>query len=263
VRRTAIALVLAAFALTSCGASDWQPASTTGTTLPGSPEPVVSTTVPVPVPGTNVLLVGDSIMDELVDAVRTGVEAGGRDHATFVLGPALPHTEAGVAAFQRMLDDHAPDVVVLFVGHWERLRVLGDLATGARDVPGSYQAEVVDPVLDMIRAAGARLLWLSPLPIRDPGESEFTSALGDIYRAALAGRDDAEFLDVTGGGFDPAERRSDGIHLCPDAQLRIARRVLEALRPLLAQPPDHGWAEAWRATVDEPGGCAPYDGTAG
>jgi len=251
VRRTAIVTALAAVLLAGCGGSD--PAS--------APETTAATTSPVAdeeQSGATVLLLGDSLMEELAGPLRHAVELGGGDRARFVLGPALPHSEADVALWQRQVEGARPDVVVLHVGHWEYLRVLGDFATGARVAPGTYRTEVVDRALSILREAGTHVLWLSPLPIRDAGESAFTGSLGEVYRAALAGRSDAEYVDVRGAGFDPEERRPDGIHLCPDGQLRVARTVVGHLRPHLTHPPPPDWGRAWRRTAREPGGCAPY-----
>jgi hypothetical protein len=258
----ALLLVLAA-----CGSGS---ASTAGSTTTERPAP--PTSVPAPA-GTDVLLLGDSIMEELSDALTSGVEDGGVDRATFRLGPSLPHTPADVVLLERTLASVAPDVVVLHIGHWERLEVLGDFATGARTAPGTYRSEVVEPALDLVAATGARLLWVSPIPVEDPDEGLFVARLAGEWREALRGRAGATWVDVLpaiapGGSFvatlpgpdgEPrAVRRGDGIHLCPDGQRRVAEVVVAAMGPLLDAPPGPGWGAAWRATVDEPGGCGDY-----
>jgi hypothetical protein len=218
-----------------------------------------------------VLLVGDSIMRELSGAVQHGIEQNGVDDVAFVLGPALPHTPTDLAVWRSFLARHEPDVVVLHVGHWERLKVLGDFATGALLAPGSYRAEVVDPALDLIRDAGAPLLWISPIPVRDREEAAFIEALADDFVDAAQDRGDVTFLDVgpviapggftetlPGAGGRPEQiRRSDGAHLCPAGQLLVARAVIDQLEPELSAPVPAGWESAWRRQADEPGGCRP------
>src|SRR5690606_18060328 len=142
--------------------------------------PATTTTVPQP-EGISVLLLGDSVMDELADAIAAGVTAGGVDRATFRPGPPPPHTPGDGVALRRALEDVEPDVVVLHVGHWERLEVLGDFATGARVEPGTYRSGVIDPFLDLLEDAGTELVWLSPIPVEDADEAEFVDRLAALW----------------------------------------------------------------------------------
>jgi hypothetical protein len=270
------ALLLAGLLLVACGGGDPAAPRDQAEKASGA-DPVTTTTAPPPpsdaVGGTSVLLAGDSIMRELVPALEHGVEDGGADTAEFVLAPSLPHRATDLVVWRSFLERRAPDVVVLHIGSWERLEVLGDFATGARVEPGTYRSGVVDPALDLVEAAGAELLWVSPIPVRDVERAEFIAGLAATWQEALADREEVTWVDVrpviAPGGFVEAVdgpdgpvrlRRSDGIHLCPDGQRRVAQVIVAELRPHLANPPRPGWADAWRAAADEPGGCAPYTG---
>ncbi len=257
----ALAVLLVAV-LAGCGDDD-----------PPSAAPADGAEEEEPITGTRVVLVGDSIMRELADSLTYGVEAGGEDGATFVLGPTLPRTAGDLAIWRSFLEEHDPDVVVLQVGHWERLRVLGDFATGDLLVEGSYREEIVDPALDLLEESGTRLVWVSPIPVSDPEEAEFVESLADDWRAAVEARSDGEWLDVSPviapdgfvaelpgpDGTPVPVRRSDGIHMCPEGQRRVAAAVVDDLRPLLTAPPPEDWDTTWVDGIDEPGGCAPYE----
>lgn len=270
----------ALLALATCLAAGCTSASpSTGDTAgPAGTEPEAATTTTVePTPeATSVLLVGDSIMAELSDALSAAVESGGADHAGFLLAPNLPRTAVDMAIWRAGLRRVDPDVVVLHIGTWERLKVLGDFAVGDRLEPGTYGPEVIDPMLDLVADSGARLLWMSPVPVQDTEKAEFVGALADQWQAELVGRDDTEFVDVvpaiapTGfvatlpgpDGHDWQVRRADGIHLCPPGQAVVAAAVVDRLATHLTAPPPPGWSATWLSTVHEPGGCrAGYEPT--
>ena len=193
-------------------------------------------------------------------------------HAAFSLGPDLPRDDADIALWQSALERTDPDLIVVSVGHWEYLSVLGDFAEGELLEPGSYPEAVLEPFVDLITSTGARVLWVGPAVISDTDETEFVNGLEQDFRALAERRPEVDFVDadtwVAPDGFtetlpDPdgepvLVRRADGIHLCPAGQVLLAEGLLGEVADRLELTPDPGWAEDWVATQDpEPGGCAP------
>jgi hypothetical protein len=218
-----------------------------------------------------VLFLGDSVMEEASDSLLYAVEASGDAHAAFALGANLPHDDSETAAWRTAVERYDPDLVVLLVGHWERLQVLGDFAAGRLLESGDYQAEIVDPALDLLTDQGARVLWVGPIALEDREESDFLTALEADFRAAADDRDDVDFVDgdqwVAPDGFErtrsgadgrPVQiRRADGAHLCPEGQLLLAAGLLDRFGPDLGITPPAGWQDDWRTQLPlEPGGCA-------
>ena len=260
----------------ACG--DGQASTVSPTTAP----PTTATTVPPSTttdPGDDlprVLIAGDSVLAEAARPLASAIEATGGAHASFVLGPDLPRDAADEAVWRAALEDHRPDLVVVSVGHWEYLEVLGDFAEGDRLEPGSYASEVLDPFVDLVTEDGARVLWVGPLVIDDAGEADFVDALQEDFEALAERRDEVEFVDadtwVAPDGFtttlpgpDGAPvpvRRADGIHLCPEGQILLAEGLLGVIADDLELTTSPMWADEWRAEqAPEPGGCAPdYQG---
>ncbi len=269
-----LAAVATALLLVGCGADDGDTAAAgpTSTAPPATSAPAPTTAVDVP----RVLIAGDSVMEEAAGALTYAIEATSGAHAAFALGPDLPRDAADIAVWQAALDEHRPDLVVVSVGHWEYLEVLGDFAEGDRLAPGTYASEILDPFADLVTADGARLLWVGPLVIDDPDESEFVDGLQRDFEALAERRDDVDFVDadtwVAPDGFratlpgpdgQPVPiRRADGIHLCPEGQVLLAEGLLSVIADELELTPSPTWADEWRAEQPtEPGGCAPdYQG---
>jgi len=211
------------------------------------------------------------VLEEAAGPLAFAVEATGGADAEFSLGPDLPRDEADVALWRSAIERTDPDLVVVSVGHWEYLSVLGDFAEGELLEPGSYPEEVLDPFVDLLTAGGARILWVGPAVIADPDEAEFVDGLEEDFRALAERRPEVDFVDadtwVAPDGFtetlpgpdgDPVQvRRADGIHLCPEGQVLLAQGLLDEVSERLELTPDAGWAEDWRAGQEpEPGGCA-------
>ena len=212
------------------------------------------------------------MLQEAAGPLAFALEATDQAHAAFTLGPDLPRDEADIAVWQSALERTDPDLVVVSVGHWEYLSVLGDFADGELLEPGSYPEEVLEPFADLITATGARVLWVGPAVISDTDETEFVNGLERDFRALARRRPDVAFVDadtwVAPAGFtetlpgpdgEPVQvRRADGIHLCPEGQLLLAEGLLDAVADELELTPAPGWADDWRAGQrPEPGGCAP------
>ncbi len=253
-RLTAAVLALVAVATAACGATD-------------DPEPTAR-----PVDGKPfVLVAGDSVLDEVADPLVFALEGSGEAHAAWFAGASLPHDDAQARLWQATIERYDPDLVVLQVGHWERLEVLGDFAEQRLLEAGEYRDEVLDPTIDLLTAEGARVLWVAPLVIRDEEESEFTRSLAEDFRAVADDRDDVDYVEsdswVAPDGFvrrlpgpdgRPVQvRRADGIHLCPEGQLLIAQGLLDTFAADLDITPAPDWQDAWRAQLPpEPNGCA-------
>ncbi len=219
-----------------------------------------------------VLIVGDSVLQEAAGPLAFAIEATGQARAEFSLGPDLPRDEADIAVWQSALERTDPDLVVVSVGHWEYLSVLGDFAEGELFEPGSYAEGVVEPFADLITSTDARVLWVGPAVIADAEETEFVNGLEQDFRALARQRSDVAFVDadtwVAPEGFtetlpgpdgEPVPvRRADGIHLCPEGQILLAEGLLDEVAAELGLTPVAGWADDWRAgQPPEPGGCAP------
>jgi hypothetical protein len=223
-----------------------------------------------------VLIAGDSVLAEAAGPLAYAIEATGGAHAAFILGPDLPRDAADESIWQAAIDRHQPDLVVVSVGHWEYLEVLGDFAEGDLLEPGSYPREVLDPFVDLVTEDVDRLLWVGPLVIDDAEEAEFVTGLQADFEALAERRDEVDFVDadnwIAPDGFTATlpgpdgtpvpVRRADGIHLCPEGQILLAEGLLGVIADDLDLTPSPTWADEWRAEQEpEPGGCAPgYQG---
>ena len=244
-----LAVVVALLALVAC--SDDSPSATT-TTAPANR----STTAPAET--VDVLVLGDSVTAELAQPI----EAAFGERTTFLLQPHLPRTPGEQAVLRRQSAERDPEVIVFQVGHWERLKLLGDFAAGRFLEPGTYRPELVDPTLALLEESGAHVVWLSPIPIADAEESAFVETLADDFRASVDDGADAEWLDVrpaiapdgfTGELDGRQVRRRDGIHLCSVGQVLVAGAVLTRLAEI---DPTLSPARDWDTTEDT---CGPYD----
>lgn len=219
-----------------------------------------------------VLVAGDSVLDEAAAPLTFALEQGDQAHGAFVVEPDLPRDEADRALWQAQLDEYDPDLVVVSVGHWEYLEVLGDFAEGDLLEPGTYRTQVLEPFADLVTDGGRRpLLWVGPLTIRDADEAGVVDGLEEDFRALADERDDVDFVDgdrwIAPAGYTDRlggvqVRRADGIHLCPAGQVRLAHGLLPEIARRLDIDVPRGWMADWEAErPDEPGGCAPdYQG---
>jgi len=249
-----LVLLVALVTLAACG-DDAPAASPPSTTTAGT---TASTPATVPAEAAvDVLVLGDSVTAEVAQPLTAALG----DDADFLLQPHLPRTPGEQAVLRRAIQERDPEVIVFQVGHWERLKLLGDFAAGRFLEEGTYRPELVDPTLALLQEEGAHVVWLSPIPIEDADESAFVAGLAEDFRASVDASD-AEWLDVRPAiapdGYTAeldgvTVRRSDGIHLCPAGQVVVARVVLDRLRAI---DPALEPAAGWDAPDDA---CGPYD----
>ena len=268
-------MLLVGLTAVACG-DDGAPDADAPVTTPSTTTVPVTTISPDADELPSVLIAGDSVLQEAAGPLAFAIDATGQAHAEFALGPDLPRDEADRALWQSALERTDPDLIVVSVGHWEYLSVLGDFAEGELLEPGSYPDEVIDPFVDLVTATGARVLWVGPAVIADPDEAEFVDGLEEDFRALAERRSEVDFVDADtwvapdgfqetwpGPGGEPVlVRRADGIHLCPEGQVLLAEGLLGEVSERLGLTPAAAWAEDWRAGQEpEPGGCAPgYQG---
>ncbi len=264
--------LLVALSAVACGGDGAPDAAGSSRTAPATTGTPAGNSSPDDDGLARVLIAGDSVLAEAAGPLVFALEATGGARADFTLGPHLPRDEPDIAVWQAALDRTRPDLVVVSVGHWEYLTVLGDFAAGRLLEPGSYPAEVLEPFVDLVTAQGARVLWVGPAVISDADEAEFVADLEADFRTLAGQRPEVDFVDadtwVAPEGFtatlpgpdgDPVQvRRADGIHLCPTGQVLLARGLLDQVAQRLDLTPEPGWADAWSAGREpEPGGCAP------
>lgn len=233
-------------------------------------EPPNATTPPTATPVTTattiptirrLLLVGDSVMDEIVPAVRAALAGRTEVHYILTIGAVgVPPDWDGV--WPKAIAEHRPDAVAVLVGAWE-----------GRDLPGipfgspgwlAWYRSRLDTWARALGAGGATVWWFGSLPVRDP-EAEVRFAVLDREYRALASRVPAvRFIDtraVLGPSYrelDGAERlrRTDGLHLCPAGTIRLVAALLGAI----GATPAPGWQEArWRhgPPAYDPSECPP------
>lgn len=270
-----LVLVLAGVSLGACSSDTNAAPNATATTSPTSStaEPT-ATTVDDGRP--TVVLGGDSVMGNLAPGVIAGL--GDAVHAEYLAEARISGDAAARLAWESMVADDDPDLVVVHVGSWEVLSP--EFRPQDPDWFTTYATEVLDPFVDVLTAGGARVLFIGPAAARD---EQKTVRLITLNREllALADRDPSvDFLNagtyVNGptGGFtevlpgprgEPVRiRRTDelGLHLCPAGVVRLGTPVLAWIDDNLDESitPVPGWDQAdWSRPPDleKPEQCPP------
>lgn len=250
-RSLAIALVALASA---CAAERASPPGTAGQATVA-----LSTTAAEPV--RRLLLVGDSVMDEVAPAVRAAL--AGRTDVRYVLTiGAVGVPPDWDAVWPRAIDEHRPDAVAVLVGAWEG-RDLPDIPFGSPAWIDWYRSRL-DGWARALSAGGATVWWFGSLPVRDPEAEPRFAVLDREYRALAERFAAVRFVDtraVLGPGYrelDGTERlrRTDGLHLCPAGTIRL----VEALLAAMGLEPVPGWQTGpWRSgpPAFDPAECPP------
>jgi hypothetical protein len=254
----AVALVLLSLALAAAactpGGDDDAATTTTETTVP-------ATTTSLPPGGRQptaaeplrVTFGGDSVMAEFATAMIQALEGTNESAGRFVLAPSLARAGSTRVTWQRELQDHDPELIVLLVGFWED-KVVGEEASAAPGWAEQYRQQVVEPFLDLITQNGAKVLWIGMASVNDPTVTARFARLNFVYHEVADARDDVEFIpagDYVSGpngayadvlpspvsGQPLRVRRTDGLHLCPGGIELLGEPVLETI------------ADQWNVTV--------------
>jgi hypothetical protein len=93
----------------------------------------------------------------------------------------------------------------------------------------------VDAVMDQLYAPDRLVLWVLQPPMRDGGFDARIQIINDVYRTAAADRpwvelvESAEVVGTPDGGYDPAQRQGDGIHLSREGADTLAAHLLSLI----------------------------------
>lgn len=254
-RRVALAVVLPLVFAAACSGEPSSSPDVTSTTV--AARPTTSAVTPV----RRLLLVGDSVMDELAPAVRAAL--AGRTDVRYVLTiGAVGVPPDWDAVWPKAIDEHRPDAVAVLVGAWEG-RDLPDVPFGSPAWIGWYRSRL-DGWARALSAGGATVWWFGSLPVRDPEAEPRFVVLDREYRALAERFAAVRFVDtraVLGPGYrelDGTERlrRTDGLHLCPAGTIRL----VEALLAAMGLEPVPGWQTGpWRSgpPAFDPAECPP------
>jgi hypothetical protein len=266
-RAFALALLVAVLASacsddggTTAGAETTTPPSTTSTapttTLPpGGRQPTTEDPL-------RVTFAGDSVMAELAPAMIQALEGTGETRGRFVLAPSLARGATDGLVWNRELDRHRPELVVVLVGVWED-SVVGEESYARPGFADSYRTEVVEPFVDLVTRDGAQVLWVGMAAVRDPDVTQRFAQLNAVYEAVADDRPDVDFiqggqyLSAPEGGYAEVGtspngvperlRRIDGLHLCPAGVVALGVPVLDEISKRWNVGATYGWQQgSWR-----------------
>jgi hypothetical protein len=199
-----------------------------------------------------VLVVGDSIMNQTAEPLRRQVEKGTvRNEAVNGSGLLTPHLVDWPNRLQRLVDGHDFDaIVLLFVGNytnrrfWETDdgRVIRD-KTDPRFL--TAWAEQARRLTEVAVEEGADVFWVLPPPMLTDRNQTVVDRLRGIYQDIADDHDDVRIIDSyealaddQGGylaqvrGQDGAVhelRAADGVHLRPHGAQRLADLVADRI----------------------------------
>jgi hypothetical protein len=221
-----------------------------------------------------ITLAGDSVMAGLAPAVEAALEYEDAAEVEFVLTPSILRDATVRFTWEKQLEDFDPDLIVMFVGTWELGEVSNRVGTGF--VPGdpewrqSYDQAVLDPWIELITGQGAEVIWLGAPAVESPEVDALFDALNEAYRGLVDRWPTVSYLDssvalagTTGEGYVPIAttpegeqvrvRQIDGLHLCPDGAVLLARAVVDHIAadyPVREAP---GWPQgSWRNHSEYP-----------
>jgi hypothetical protein len=234
-------------------ATDSAPPPTTTTVPPGGRQPT-------PDDPLRVVFAGDSVMADLAPAAVDGLVRGGASEAAFVLSPGVALDPSAETIWRRQLETVDPDVIVVLVGTWETGGQLGE--PGTAGWRARYDAEVLDPFVELVTSGGAQLIWVGMPAVVDALSTFQLGALNEAY-ASLPERFDqvtyiagGDYVSAPTGGYaevlegpeGPVRvRRVDGLHLCPEGATRIAEPIFDALVADWNVPVAEDWRDGdWR-----------------
>ena len=204
-----------------------------------------------------ILTIGDAIGGGLGAGLSRVSEASG-DYDVSVRfneesGLARPEVYDWAATVPKILEGNAYDVIVVMLGTNDRQTIRnGDqrFDFGSAGWAAAYKAQI-DLLLDQLAASGARVVWVSPPPMKDPDydaamrtitqlQRERVTARGMTFldiRPALSGPD-GSYTDVTKddtGGVTKLRAR-DGVSFFKAGNNLMGQLVLAALEKQPATP---------------------------
>jgi acyl-CoA thioesterase-1 len=178
-----------------------------------------------------ILVIGDSLSAAYGIAVEEGwvallerrLREEGYEYAVVNASVSGDTSRGAVARLPRLLDAHAPALVVIEIGGND----------GLRGLPVAELRANLARMIEAAQAAGARVLLLG-MRIPPNYGLRYTEEFADTY-ATLAERYDTALVPfiLEGIALDETLMQGDGIHPRADAQPLIRDRVWERLAPLL------------------------------
>lgn len=289
---------MAALCLAACGSSDSaspavgnEPirpaptaAATTAEPVTTPAEPVTTPAEPVTTPTTiaparlaltSIAVLGDSMSAGLAAPLRAALESGAcHMEWRWCIGFLIP---SSAVVWAEILTEDTPDVVVLFFAPWENEALQEGTVIDPTDPdwPAIYRRVHVEPWVEVARASGSRVVWVSMPLSREPLLSSQHQEFNNIWAEVVANEpsmfwvDGAEILAMPDGSFteidnsvEPPVRliNLDGMHICPPAAERIADAVLTVLASQFRIEVQPGWRDSGWETYPEafgPGCPAP------
>jgi hypothetical protein len=267
---------------TSSSTTATAPATTEATTTqpPTTPAPTTTTTEPGPRRPTTadplrIVLAGDSVMAGLAPALKAALEADGTSQVRFVLTPSVLRDPTVRFTWNQQLEELNPEIVVMFVGTWESevLRTGDGAASTDPTWRTQYEANVLDPWLQLITSRGASVIWIGNPAVGNEEANASFSALNAAYadlpnrwpmvtylssQMALNGPGDG-FHDVISDadGTWVRTRQIDGLHLCPGGAALLGEQLVAQLTTVWKANEAPGWqAGDWQyADVYPPEAC--------
>ena len=198
-----------------------------------------------------IVLIGDSLMGEVAAAVAAATEGQAAAHHVLTIGTTNVDDDWW-DVWPRVLEEYEPDAIAVLVGPWE---INGDDLGSAAWT--AWYGERLDRWASLLQADGARLYWLTAPPARETDVDDGLSIINRRFEELARRRDGITLVDTGAalGGETYREdtslgerlRRTDGLHLCPAGEVRVATALLNAI----GITPRPGWERGdW--TTHEP-----------
>jgi hypothetical protein len=193
-------------------------------------------------PPRRVLLVGDSIMNQVAEPLRRrlGPEVDVRNEAVGGSGLLTPEVVDWPARLRQVVENWDPDaVVLLFVGNYigDRWETPDGHVIQDKSDPAFFEAWAArsDESMSVLADEVDEVVWVLPPPMRSAEDQRVVERLREIY-LGLEDRwpgieyvDGAEVLGGPDGEFVPRGRDPDGVHLRREGAQRLAEAIHESL----------------------------------
>lgn len=212
---------------------------------------------------THILVLGDAIGGGLGAGLLRLTEGSGTYDVALRFneesGIARPEVYDWAATVPKILDSNHYDVIVAMLGANDRQLIRSGeerLAFGSEAWTRAYTAQL-DSLLDLFAKSGAKVIWVSPPPMRDPDYDAAVKAISDVQRSRTEAHG-MNFLDLRpelsapdGGYSDTAKddtgaviriRGRDGISFFKAGNNLMAQLVLAAIESGKASAPPAGAA---------------------